>query len=729
MSFFDIFKKNNNQDEPRAKVRKPSRRLTLSPKLWIIYIVFVLCLIFLGVRTLTISLDNGEKYKKIVLGQQTYNSTTLPYKRGGIEDRNGITLAHSIQVYNLILDSRAMNKSSDKIERTLIALKECFGLEPSEMRAYIRDNADSAYHIVLKQLKYDEIAPYLEAVDDPEKDLCKDGVWFESGYMREYPGGTLAADVIGFTNPDGGQFGLEQYYDDILKGSDGRTFGYRTSDLGMEYNIIPAVNGYSLSTNIDSYIQRICEENIARYNKEHYGEYRQGEDGSDNTGVIVMDIDSGEVLAMASYPFFDLTDPFDISDYYSEEEIVSMNEADTFDEAASAIWKNFCISESYEPGSVGKTFTIASALDSGSIHDGDTYFCNGYMIFGEGVNEKRIRCHNRYGEGQLTVKGALEQSCNVALIQIAQKTGAKTFLKYFKNYNLGLRTNIDLAGEMRTDSLVFNEKTMGVTELATSSFGQGYNATMIQMITGFCSLINGGYLYQPRVVNKIIDDNGATVEAKPPVMLRQTVSERTSELMREYCIGVVENGTGKNARPAGYRIGGKTGTAEHSGEGKVDYVVSFMGFAPADDPQIAIYVVIDRPNTATQDTATRYACLLCRDILTDVLPYLNIYMTEELTEEERLELEERGSRILMDAENEELEESTSENEADMETEEEPEVLDLEIDTEEQTKPNVVIDPTTGYAIDPLTGEYLDPETGVPINGDSSIFQDDSAVGE
>ena len=719
-------------DGSRERKRKRSGRFGYNDKLTAYYLIVLLAFVILVGKLFKISMEDGERYKKIVLSQQTYNSTDLPYKRGSIVDCNGIVMAHSVQVYNLILDCSEMNKNSDQIETTLVALNKCFGIDANEVRSYMRDNPESAYHILLKSLTSEEIQTYLDMVNAEDSQICKDGVWFEDDYIREYPLGCLAADVIGFTTKDGfqGQYGLEEYYNDVLSGVDGRTYGYRTEDYGMEYNVIPATNGYTIESTIDTYIQQICEENLAAFNAAHAGEFREEDDGSDNTAVIVMDIDSGEVLAMASYPFFNLQDPYDLSMYYTDDEIALMQQDGTDISTLNELWKNFCISQSYEPGSVCKTFTVAAGLDSGSIHDGDTYNCNGYLTFGEGSRMVTIRCHNRYGEGLLTVKGAIEQSCNVCLMQIGERIGAETFLKYFGNFNFGLKTNIDLAGEMRTDSLVFTEDTMGVTELATSSFGQGYNVTMIQVINAYCSLINGGYLYQPHMVKRILDDSGATVQNIDPVMLRQTVSETTSDYLIDYCIGVVDNGTGKYARPAGYKIGGKTGTAEHSGAGKVDYVVSFIGFAPADNPQIAIYVVIDRPNTPTQDTATRYACLLTRDILTDVLPYMNIYMTEPLSEEERAELEERGARILMDAELEaqnaalENDESVSGNGVDLENQDSGAIsTDSSQSNPADERVEVVIDPETGYAIDPLNGEFLDPETGVPINGDTGIFQD------
>lgn len=638
---------NTNTDNTRGRKRTPRIKSYMNNKLTLLFIVVALAFILLAWKLTSISRNNGEEYKKQVLSQQSYDSTTIPFRRGSIVDRNGTTLAYSAQVYNLILDSKMMCSDADKIEPTLLALNSCFGIDPTTVRQYISANPTNAYHILQKQLSFEQVQEYMALRDEEDSMINKSGIWFESEYKREYPYGAMAADVIGFTTKDNiGQYGLEEYYNDVLSGSNGREYGYLTDENALERTTIPAVNGNTIVTTLDTYIQSICEEAILDFNQAHAGEYREGEMGSDNTGVIVMNVNTGEVLAMASYPGYDLNNPYDLSAYYTPEEIKLMQDEDTYYAALNSLWKNFCISQSYEPGSVCKTFTIAAGLDSGTVHDTDVYMCNGFLKFGDGDTGATIRCHSRYGEGELTTKRALELSCNVALMQMGQRIGVQNYLKYFRNFNFGLKTNIDLAGEMRTASLVFNESTMGPTELATSTFGQGYNVTMIQTISAFCSLVNGGYYYQPHMVSKIVDESGATVETIEPVLLRQTVSESVSDYLIDYCIGVVEEGTGTYSRPAGYRIGGKTGTAEHSGAGKIDYVVSFMGFAPADDPQIAVYVVIDRPNTATQDTATRYACLLCREIMTDTLPYLNIYMTEELSEAEQEELEERGSHVF-----------------------------------------------------------------------------------
>lgn len=715
--------KSGNNTKKLVKLSDPKKLQDyMASKLMVFEGVLLICLLTLVARIVMLSADNEEEYKRLVMRhlQTKYDSRTIPYRRGSIVDRNGTTLAISDVKYNIILDAKMLREKTEEVDPTLVALQTCFNINTSEVRAYMLEHPESQYYILQKEVDYSLIESYLAMQAEEGSKISQKGVWFETVYVRNYPYDTLASDVIGFTTTQGGQYGLEEYYNDILCGRNGREYGYLSDENVLERTIVPAQDGYTLVTTLDAHIQNIVEENIKAYNEEYANDYREGEMGSDNTGVIIMDVDTGEILAMASYPGFHLSDPtnveLNLSPIYPAETLAMMTEEEEKD-AVEALWKNFCISESYEPGSVCKTFTVAAALDAGVIHDGDRFYCGGYMTFGEGEHATNIRCHNRNGDGELTLKQALEESCNVTLMQIGQKLGSVSYLKYFANFNFGLRTNIDLAGEMRTDSLVFTKDTMGVTELATSTFGQGYNVTMIETISAYCSLVNGGYYYRPHVVRQILDEDGAVVENIEPVMLRQVVSESVSDLMVDYCIGVVEEGTGTYARPAGYRIGGKTGTAETSGDGKQNYVVSFMGFAPADDPQIAIYVVIDRPNAASQDQATRRACLLCRSILTDVLPYMHFFMTEELSEAEEKELEERGNRLSTLSANNACDGTISENGAP-----EDAGSDNNADGNDRRGVTVTIDPSTGYAIDPLNGEFLDPVTGVPINPDSSILQ-------
>ena len=364
---------------------------------------------------------------------------------------------------------------------------------------------------------------------------------------------------------------------------------------------------------------------------------------------------------------------------------------------------------------------MAAGIESGSITGNEKYNCEGKLH----VGDHDIKCHNIYGDGALSVAEGIERSCNVNMMYVAMATGISTFTEFQHIFNLGLKTNIDLAGEARTASLIFNENTMGPTDLATNSFGQGYNATMIQMITAFCSLINGGYYYEPHIVKKIVSPSGATVQNIEPRVLKQTISETTSAKVREMCNLVVsgENGTGHTARPAGYMIGGKTGTAETLPRGNREYVVSFMGYAPADNPQIAIYVVVDRPNVpgSIMDDA-KFATRIVRSILTEVLPYKGIFMTEELSDKEREELEALQIEIMtppVTGQEPEGEDGTPEGENPDEATEEGAEGEGGEDVQTPAEPvwkSFPIDPETGYAVDPSTGAFVDPVTGAVLGG-------------
>lgn len=645
--------------------------------------LFVLLLfVLLSVRLIYINTEEGEEYERQILSQQRYDSVTLPYKRGDILDTKGSVLATSEKVYNVILDTKLLRAVEEKIDPTLDALEEYFELDADAIEDYMENNPNSQYYVLKKQLTYEEISPYIELRDAQDSKISKKGIWFEDEYKRIYPNDSLACDVIGFTGKDNtGMYGLEEYYSDVLNGVNGREYGYLNTDSDLERTIISAVDGNSIQTTVDMNIQSIVEKYILEFNEAHKNEAREGL-GSNNTACIIMEVNTGEILAMASYPNYNLNSPYDLSSYYSEAEIQQMKDEGTYNDTLNSIWKNFCINETYEPGSVSKLFTVAAGLETGAISGNEHYTCNGYLEIGG----YKIKCHNRYGDGDISVRQAVAESCNVALMHMAFDLGKDDFLVYQQLFNFGLKTNIDLAGESRTAGLVHSKETLGETELATSSFGQGYNVTMIQEITAFCSLINGGNYYEPHMVERIISSDGSTVENIAPRVLKQTVSEETSQKIIEYCNAVVTEGTGKTARPAGYAIGGKTGTAQTIPRGNGEYVVSFMGYAPADNPQIAIYVVVDRPNASNQADA-KYATGIVRNVLTEVLPYLNIYMTEELSEKEQQELEERQR-------------------------------------EERNKIwyTFPIDPETGYAVDPNTGEFVDPETGDKIGGDDPFME-------
>ncbi len=605
----------------------------MQKKLVVLVTLVLLAFAALSVRLYLLVRDNGDSYKRQVLSQQEYASTTIPFKRGSIIDCNGTVLATSRKVYNLVIDSKEILSKDNYLEPTLAALASCFDVDVEALRTYITGHPSSQYYVVLRRLPYENISGFLEIQGDKENYPDVTGVWFEEEYQRSYPYGSLACDVIGFTGNDNtGMYGLEQYYNEELCGTNGREYGYLDDDSDLERTTVPAQDGYTLVTTIDANIQSIVERKLKAFNDAHQDEYRDGL-GAYNTGCIVMDPNSGEILAMASYPNFDCNDPYDLSGLYTAEELDAMTQEE-YTTAVNQLWQNFCISSTYEPGSTVKPFTVATGLETGVLSGNESYFCPGFLH----VGDYDIHCHNRMGHGDVSVQGAMENSCNVALMYMGAAIGKTNMLKYQSIYNFGLRTNIDLAGETRTDSVVYTQQTMHETELATTSFGQGFNVTMIQLMTAYCSLINGGYYYEPHMVSRILNADGATVRNIEPRVLKQTISNEVSDTIVEYCNAVVETGTGRAARPAGYTMGGKTGTAETAARDGENYVVSFIGYVPANDPQVAIYVVIDRANQEKQDNST-LASGIVRQILTEVLPYLGIPRTEELTPQEQEELD------------------------------------------------------------------------------------------
>lgn len=707
--------------------------IKMQKKLVVLFVFVLLAFAGLSVRLVYLIRENETRYQKQVLAQQQYDSTTIPYRRGDIVDSHGTRLATSQKVYNLVIDAKVMLYNKDYLEPTLKALGANFDLNISEIREYVTSHPSSSWYVPLRQLTYDQISGFKAAQSE---DSNIRGVWFEEEYKRIYPYGALAADVIGFTSTDNqGSYGLEEYYNDILNGINGREYGYLNDDLALERTVKAAVDGNSIHTTIDMNVQMIVEKYLQKFMDTHRNEAHEG-NGADNVACIMMWVDSGEVLAMASAPSYDLNDVrntqslvgskmveqitnangyFEIRNtntIINQELLNSMDEAQIYLNLNN-LWKNYCITGTYEPGSTAKPFTVAAALELGDISPNSIFECDGFLEIGG----YKIHCHNRY-DGVLTLEEAVAKSCNVSMMKIAQKMGAEKFLEFQQIFNFGLRTNIDLAGEARTASLVYSLERMGPTDLATNSFGQNFNVTMIEMITGFCSLINGGDYYEPHMVDRITNSSGATVKNIEPRVLKQTVSDSTSQLIRQYCRAVVEYGTGQTARPAGYMIGGKTGTAEtidpvtHK-RSEEDHVVSFIGFAPADDPQIAIYVVVDRPNVGKQGDA-KYATGIVRNILTEVLPYLNIFMTEPVSEEEQRELD------ALQLEN--TYRYTQPQEGDREDGGNGEGDNGGNGGNATDAPwkNFPIDPATGYYRDPATGELYDPQTGLAMDGSETV---------
>ncbi len=600
-----------NRESKNYKIKKFSTKM--QAKLLLVFCVIIIAMLGLIGRLVYLNRTDGDRYAKKVLSQQTYNSTVIPYQRGSILDRKGTVLATSEKVYNIILDVKYMLLEEDYLTPTITALTECYGDITSEsIMEIVETKPNSQYVILKKKLNYDEMMLFKDKAAEDEN---IQGVWFEEDYIRKYPYSTLASDVIGFTSSGNvGNWGIEQNYNEELNGTNGREYGYIDSELKLERTVKPATNGNTIVTTIDANVQGIVQNHIKAYNEEF---------GSKNIGVLIMNPNNGEIIAMASNEEYDLNNPNDLSAFYSKKEIEGMKEDEKL-KALNAIWRNFVISDAYEPGSTFKPFTIAAGLEEDDISETDTYICDGLQMFGS----TRIRCNKRTGHGKITLSQALQLSCNDALMQIVEKEGRSTFYEYQNFFGFGDKTGIDLPGEAK--GILVEKDKLNSTELATSSFGQTFATTMIQMAAGFSSLVNGGYYYEPHMVKQILNDQGVTVKNIDKNIVKETVSKQTSDFIQEAMYLTVKEGTATTAQVSGYKVGGKTGTAQKIPRAALNYLVSFIGVVPADNPEIVIYVVIDEPQNVIKQADSSIATKLTSKILSEVLPFLEIYPTEKV---------------------------------------------------------------------------------------------------
>lgn len=562
---------------------------------------------------------NGEKYTKVVLDQQQYDSRVIPFRRGDIVDRNGTKLATSERVYNVILDVKAMLEKDEYQEPTIKVLKDCFGIAEEDVEELVESSPESRYNILLKGVDYNT-AKEFEAIDeDEEKHPNVKGIWLEEDYVRKYPYNSLASDVIGFSNADDvGTIGLEASYNAILNGVDGREYGYLEEGALLERTIKEAENGNTIVSTIDAELQKIVEKHILEFNEAYKDNAEKG-NGSLNTAVIIADPQSGEILAQASYPNFDLNKPRDISAYYTEKELKKMKEEEKV-EILNNLWRDFCVSDSYEPGSTAKPFTVAAGLETGKIRGNEVYTCGGSLVVAE--DTEPINCHYTAGHGTQTIAQSIANSCNVAMMEMIKVIGAEDFYRYQSIFGFGAQTGIDLPGE--AEGILQDPELVGPVDLATNSFGQNFNVTMEQMVAGMSALINGGNYYEPHVVKQIQDENGNVIETKESVLKKRVISEQTSTMLKQYMKTVMEGtGTGASAAVEGYDIGGKTGTAEKYPRNSGKHLLSFIGYAPQDEPEVLIYVVIDEPNTESQEDSS-LVLNLARSIMEEAFPYMNI---------------------------------------------------------------------------------------------------------
>ena len=650
-----------NPNMKRKKKRESVKRQVfvkyMQERLAIAVIAITLALFALIYVLYDIVENNRDSYNQIVLTQQDYDSRPLAYRRGDIVDRNGTYLATTEKVYNLILDPRQiMSDEEDYLEASVTALSTVLGYDAGELRTLITSNPDTAYVRYARQLSYDQKEAFETYQTETNKANSKadskarvKGVWFEEEYKRVYPYNSLASSVIGFATSDGGggNGGIEQSYNSALIGTNGREYGYLNDDSNLERVIKPAVNGNTVVSTLDVNVQNAVEKRIQEW---------MTETGSDHVGVVVMNPNNGEILAMAGESPFDLNNPREVSSRYTDAEIRQLGVKEavgdykrkhrntdqatitedqvtahyTEDEIRSLglqvawnqEWRNFCVSDTFEPGSPSKIFTVATALEEGIVTPNDSFYCDGYQE----VGGFPIKCtaYIKGGHQNISLAESLMVSCNDAMMQIAAKTGTPLFTKYQRLFGFGTKSGIDLPGEPDTSGLLYTADTMKPVDLATSSFGQTYNCTMVQMAAGFSSVINGGSYYEPHVVRQIVNEQGAVVKKIEPKLVRETVSESTSSFIRDALYRTVSEGTGKAAAVPGYKIGGKTGTAQKLPRSARNYLLSFCGFAPVDDPQVLVYVVVDVPHVEDQPHST-YASVIFQKIMSDILPYLNIF--------------------------------------------------------------------------------------------------------
>lgn len=591
----------------------------MQKKLVLLFSLVVLAFAILIGRIIQINAMNGEKYTKVVLDQQQYDSRVIPFRRGDIVDRNGTKLATSERVYNVILDVKAMLEKDEYQEPTIKVLKDCFGIAEEDVEELVESSPESRYNILLKGVDYNT-AKEFEAIDeDEEKHPNVKGIWLEEDYVRKYPYNSLASDVIGFSNADDvGTIGLEASYNAILNGVDGREYGYLEEGALLERTIKEAENGNTIVSTIDAELQKIVEKHILEFNEAYKDNAEKG-NGSLNTAVIIADPQSGEILAQASYPNFDLNKPRDISAYYTEKELKKMKEEEKV-EILNNLWRDFCVSDSYEPGSTAKPFTVAAGLETGKIRGNEVYTCGGSLVVVE--DTEPINCHYTAGHGTQTIAQSIANSCNVAMMEMIKVIGAEDFYRYQSIFGFGAQTGIDLPGE--AEGILQDPELVGPVDLATNSFGQNFNVTMEQMVAGMSALINGGNYYEPHVVKQIQDENGNVIETKESVLKKRVISEQTSTMLKQYMKTVMEGtGTGASAAVEGYDIGGKTGTAEKYPRNSGKHLLSFIGYAPQDEPEVLIYVVIDEPNTESQEDSS-LVLNLARSIMEEAFPYMNI---------------------------------------------------------------------------------------------------------
>ncbi|MBE7028677.1 MAG: PASTA domain-containing protein [Ruminococcaceae bacterium] len=583
-------------------------------------IIMFSCAIFLFVvlvvRIGYLTIVKGDEYKKQAIEQQTRDRLITP-KRGTIYDRNGKPLAVSASVETVSISPPTVRKAEnrDEIAETLALILE---IDKEEVNKKI--DKKTSYEIIKKKVEKD-VADKIR-----EKDFS--GVYLDEDTKRYYPNGNFASHLIGFTGVDNqGLWGIEMICDSVLKGKSGRIVTAKSADGNeMPYKYERYYNpedGVNVVLTIDQTMQHFLEKHLETAVIDN--KIQNGAAG------IIMDIKTGEILAMATKPDFDLNNPFTLNSETVKSELLTITDGETRrkkeSEALSAMWRNKAVVDSYEPGSTFKIVVSAMGLETGKVSLNDSFNCNGYRQ----VGGYRIHCWKREGHGAENFVEGIKNSCNPVFMDIGERVGHEDFYKFYKAFGFTETTGIELNGE--TNGIFFTPENFNTTELATSSFGQGFQITPLQMITAVSAVANKGKLLRPFVVKKYVDDEGNVIEEFKTEVVRQVISEETSKLLCQVLENVVVDGGGKSAFIQGYHIAGKTGTSEKQPRGNGKYIASFVGFAPANDPQIACLVILDEPG-GDQYMGSMVAAPVVKSIMEDTLRYLGV--EPDLTEEEMI---------------------------------------------------------------------------------------------
>lgn len=608
-------------------MRKSSGGIRANGRFAFILFAFFAAFALMFGRVLYMKVVHGAEYEAAAKNQQINRyDITIPPNRGSILDRNNQVLAISTTVYNVALDSLQLAEVAQQYpeeqEKTLTTLCEYFPeLDYNTLKQYLTVNPETGELYMNNHWKY-LVKGIERSVKEELEAMNLKGVYFEKSSQRSYPLNSSACHLVGFTRGDA-QWGLEGYYNSYMEGTPGRSFILYNGADSVVHQDYDAKDGDTIITTIDYNIQKIAEEVVAE---------TAAEWPAKNVAAMVMDPYTGEIYAMAESHSFDLNNPNEIPEWETDTKYTENWDQLSSEEQLeylNTMWKNFCVSDTYEPGSIFKPMLVAAALEEGVITPNSSFQCNGYTDIGG----YRIKCHLVSGHGNINVEQIMAQSCNMGVIQIANLLGADKFYEYQREFGFGDYTGIDLPGEAAGQ--LHSKESIGPTELATMSFGQTFNCTSIQVIAAFSSLINGGNLVKPHVVSQIVDADGNVVLENDTEVVRRVISEKTSAYMRTALKATVENGLAKKLEIDGYSIGCKTGTAQQGSRETNDlWTLSNMSYFPAENPKYIVFTVINQPSDYVEGVQTPTP--MTKKLIEGIIKYDNLEPTQPVEDEANL---------------------------------------------------------------------------------------------